>query len=257
MRTLFSTFAVIAATSLTLISCQPAPVVGPGAGDSTASTPTPLPKDLHPNLAAAFDAIQANDLEKAAGLLGGVPAEDPGHSLALQNLGFVQYQLGQPQESLETYNRLRPLQPEEAHTHIGLSWALFGLRRYDEAEHAGLRALELDPNNLAARYNVALFRVARGRIEDAILSYRRAMRRDSTNKHLAAGQTDLKRLEQLEPELAEVHYALAFFANSTGARQQEMDELEIFLKMEPTGPAADQARANFERMQEGAGPKIE
>ncbi len=257
MRNLILAFAVIAAASLTSISCRPEPGVEPGTGAPDASTKAPLPKDLHPNLAAGLEAIQANDLVKAAGLLAGVPSENPGYPLALQNLGFVQYQAGNAQESLETYNRLRSLQPEEAHTHIGLSWALFGLRRYAEAEHAGLRALELAPNNVAARYNVALFRVARGMIEDAILSYRRAMRRDSMNKHLAAALTDLKHLEEWEPELAEVHYALAFFANSRGARQEEMDELEIFLKMDPTGPAADQARANFERLQKAAGEKAE
>ncbi len=257
MRHLLSIFAVAATVSLTMISCQPSPVLGPETRDPAASAKTPLPENLHPNLAAGLEAIQDNDHEKAAGLLAGVPSEDPGYALALQNLGFVQYQAGNAQESLETYNRLRSLQPEEAHTHIGLSWALFGLRRYDEAEHAGLRALELDSNNVAARYNVALFRVARGRIEDAILSYRRAQRRDSMNKHLAMGLNDLKRLEEREPELAEVHYALAFFANSRGARQEEMDELEIFLKMDPTGPAADQARTNFERLKEGAAPKTE
>ncbi len=257
MRNLLSIFAVIAAACLTMISCQSATVVGTDTGDTAATAKTPLPKDLHPNLAAGLDAIQANDLEKAIGLLAGVPSEDPGYSLALQNLGFVQYQTGDSQVSLETYNRLRSLQPEEAHTHIGLSWALFGLRRYDEAEHAGLRALELDPNNVAARYNVALFRVARGMIEDAILSYRRAMRRDSMNKHLAAALIGLKHLERQEPELAEVHYALAFFANSRGARQEEMDELETFLKANPTGPVADQARANLERMQKGAEQKTE
>ena len=53
---------------------------------------------------------------------------------------------------------------------------------------------------------------------------------------------DLSQLHTDQPEHPEVHYALAFFADTLRSPEQEKIELEHYLELAPEGPAADVAR---------------
>jgi len=58
----------------------------------------------------------------------------------------------------------------------------------------------------------------------------------------------LTSLAEKKPDMAAVHYALAFFANSLSDRDKEKAELERYLELEPAGPVADTARKRLEEI---------
>jgi hypothetical protein len=56
---------------------------------------------------------------------------------------------------------------------------------------------------------------------------------------------DLLRLEARHPDLADVHYALAFFARTLERPELEREQLERYLEMAPAGPTVAQAKARL------------
>ena len=210
------------------------------------SAPPAAPAELHPDLAAGLEALKKDDLQLARELLEKVPASHPTYSVALHRLSAVYERSGENRLALEALDRLVGIQPDNPETHLALGWALYRSGRFDQAELAALHALEVEPQHLTARYDVALFRVAMGEVADAVRAYHRALGMDRQRRHLVRAETHLRELESQLPELADVHYALAYFGKVLGAREQEAASLERYLAIAPQGPVADVARARLE-----------
>ena len=225
---------------------------GPPAG-SAAGPPAADPRALHPEVTAGIDALRAQQYEQARQHLESIPSTDPSYLVALQNLGTVHSALGDFERSLATLNELAELQPDDPHVLLSLAWAQHRLDLDVEAELSTLRALEVDPSNLVARYNVAYFRVARGGLAGAIRAYHRAVQQDVSQIHILRAAQDLEQLLVRRPEQAEVHYALAYFARVLGQPSVEQKELEAYLSIESAGPAADVARQRLAEVR-SAGP---
>jgi tetratricopeptide (TPR) repeat protein len=218
-------------------------VVRPAAGTADAGLEAAAPG---PEIVRAIEAMRAGRLDESREMFESVPRTDRGYLIALAHLGLIHEAQGQPEQAVRTFDELLSREPENADAHLGRSRALYNLGRYDLAEYAALRTLELDPEQVAARYQIGLIRVAQGAIEEAINSYLRAMDRSSDESRVLAALQDLAKLESRRPDLADVHYALAFFANSLGSTEQEVAELERYLEMSPDGSAAEQARVQLE-----------
>lgn len=209
-----------------------------------------VPDDVHPDLAAGIQAIQSGKWNEARQQLARVPEQDPSYTLALQKLGVAAWELRDYQAAYDAFRRLSEIQPENANVYVDLASAQFRLGRVPAAENTVLRALEIDPGHLAARYNVAFYRVARGDLVRAIPAYNRAIRADTQNAHLARALQDLLDLHGSGAEIGSVHYAIAFFAKMLSRRDLEIEELEHFLATAPAGPAADVARERLAEARE-------
>lgn len=218
----------------------------PAAGDSALST-----DDLHPGLLAAQEAISARDLGEARRQLESVPADDPSYLLALGNLTTVYATLGELELSLETYRKLAELKTGDPQVFLGMGWVLYRLGRLPDAEVAALRAIEIASDDAEARYNVAFFRLAQGGLPAAIEAYHRAMKLDFDMIYVSTARAHLLRLQEERPDFPDVHYALAYFANSLGNRLEEIEELERYLAMDPAGPAVEVARGRLEEARAG------
>jgi tetratricopeptide (TPR) repeat protein len=199
-----------------------------------------------PEITRAIEAMRAGRLDESRDLFESVRRTDRGYLIALAHLGVIYEAQGEPERAVHAFDELLSREPEDAKAHFGRSRALYMMERYDLAEYAALRTLELDSDQAAARYQIGLIRVAQGEIEEAINSYLRAMDRSRDESRVLAALQDLTKLEARRPDLADVHYALAFFANSLGSTEQEVAELERYLEMSPDGSAAEQARGQLE-----------
>jgi tetratricopeptide (TPR) repeat protein len=209
--------------------------------------------ELHADVEAGIAALAAEDLDRAEELLARVPPDDPSRVVALQNLGVLHWKRGDLQASFDAFLGAVALEPEQPDLYVSLSWAYFRLDRFADAERVTLLALELDPGNVQARYNVGLFRVAQGALPRAVNSYQRALRVDVARQGVERALADLLQLRELQRDRPAVHYALAYFANVLEKPALEVEHLEDYLALEPAGPAVPVARERLAAARAAAG----
>ncbi len=201
---------------------------------------------LHPQHVEAVELIRAGQLEEAVELLESIPPTHPAALVARRDLALTYERLGRAEEAVAEARSVLDNDSEDPEALYVTCRALYRLDRLQEAEHACMRALEVQPGHAAARYSVALVRVARGNLDEGIDAYTRAIRMHGDETLVLQALADLNQLHTDHPEHPEVHYALAFFADTLRSPEQEKIELEHYLELAPEGPAADVARRKLE-----------
>jgi tetratricopeptide (TPR) repeat protein len=200
---------------------------------------------------AAFD---AGRLEEALPRFQAVPAESAVYALARNQIGVIQSRQGNLEAAGQTFAELTDLVPEMVEPWKRLALVRFAEGRYDDAEGALLRVVELDPTDVNARYELGLVRLAQGRTNEAVGAYVRAMKAPLPPEQQRLFALDaIERVERFRaghPDVADVHYVLAFFANSIGRRDLEIEELEQFLAATPDGPLVERAREQLRAARE-------
>ncbi len=122
-------------------------------------------------------------------------------------------------------------------------WALYLLGFLERSEAASRRALALDPAQFIARYNLGLVEVVTDRLDDALATYREALRYDPRVEPEAV--VDLVEAERRFPEALGVPYALATLEEARGERAAAADAFERYAAAataNPDHPAALPAR---------------
>lgn len=226
---------------------------GPAGGTQPAvvspdAAAVPEPENLHPQLVAGRASIRAGNIDEALAQLAQVPDSDASYLLALNDRGIVLEKLGRADEALATFHTILEVQPEDPFALYGVCRAHVLMGGYAEAELACLRCLEIDPRNARARFEVGLIRVAQDRLPLAVDAYLRAVNQHKDENVIRQAALDLDVFSQNHPELAGPHYAMAVLAQVLGSRETEREELELYLAMAPTGPAADNARTSLDRL---------
>ena len=222
----------------------------PGEQHAAAEPGQSAPATLHPDVVAGLEALKEFRTEDARALFEKVPETDPGYGEALKNIADIQWQEGELEGALKSFSDLTAILPNDAVAYINLSWAQYRLGLLADSELSTLRAIEVAPDLLAARYNVAFFRLAQGDIPLAMIAYHRAMRRDGAMEYVGQAREHLLRLQADRPDFPDVHYALAYFANAFGDRRLEVEELQRYLAMNPEGPPVEVARARLAEAEE-------
>jgi len=174
-----------------------------------------------------------------------VPADDAGYLVALNHIGSIRMQLDDWVGAREALERLLALQIDTAEVLSNLAWVDFRLGDFQGAELAALRALEIDPDNPDLRYDVALFRVAQGKLLEAIDTYERAISQNPDAAGITRGLEGLLTLHEVYPDVNATHYALAYFARRLSRPELERDELEHYLAAAPEGGTAEFAQARL------------
>ncbi len=181
--------------------------------------------DAHANLAAAHKALGRQELALAH--YADAARLKPQDARVLQNHALMLAELGRPQDAVPVYEAAIAVEPEMASLHANLGAALQDwaktlahagqLPLLDRAILSHLGALAVDPGLLAARSNLGLALLARGRIGEAVTAFQDAIAQapDVASLHSNLGQclADLHRYAEAEaaclraldlaPELAE------------------------------------------------------
>ena len=143
--------------------------------------------------------------------------------------------------ALRTASRLEP-QVDLYWTNLG--WAYYLLGVLGESETASVRALELNPDEFIARYNLGLVQVVTGRLEPALATYAAALESDlrGDNEIDPAAILDLQDALALYPDAPGVHYALGTLLELRGDLRPAALQFERFARR-GRGPRVQQAWA--------------
>ncbi|HXG54583.1 MAG TPA: sulfatase-like hydrolase/transferase [Vicinamibacterales bacterium] len=96
-----------------------------------------------------------------------VLATDPRNAFALENLGTVQLQRGDLRAAQDAFARAVTTAPTSSRAHAGLGVIASQQQRNDEAIVHWRRAVELDPRNFDALFNLTSALIRAGRVADA------------------------------------------------------------------------------------------
>jgi Flp pilus assembly protein TadD len=148
----------------------------------------------------AFDqglrAWKKGQSEQAVRYLGLAVGLDPSFGEARTVLGMMYAKTGQPREALEQYERALELEPNLAILHSDKAAALVMLSRWEEAELAARRALQIDPASIDANYmlGIAMMQQAKITPETAAHLAIAAKEHPRARAFLAEVQAELQRI---------------------------------------------------------------
>jgi len=96
---------------------------------------------------------------------------DPDFLEARTDLGIVYTKTDRPEEALVQYELALGLEPNVTALHSNKAAALVMLSRYEEAEQAAQRALQLDPGSIDANYMLGIAMLMQGKITSEMAAH--------------------------------------------------------------------------------------
>ena len=181
----------------------------------------------------------------------------PNRAVALYNKALEKSKDGKNQEAVEYLKQAIDAHPKFAlaFTELGVQYQRLG--KLDEAEKSLRSALELTPDAFTPLINYGIVLVRLNRYEEAETPLRRALKQDDQSAvghyYLGRALAYLGRYDNAEVELnlalafggeemKEAHRYLAAIYSARGKPKRAIAELEMYLKLAPTTPDADQLR---------------
>jgi tetratricopeptide (TPR) repeat protein len=174
-------------------------------------------------------------------------AKNPDSPLALNNLGTILANTGEPREAIALLEKALQLDPNyvEAHNNLGAALARNG--RVAEAMDHYEQALRIDPNSFNCHYNLAVAFTRQSRPRDAITHFREALRIDpnSPTAHynlglaqVAAGDSaaaidSFRAALQRKPDYAEAHNDLGVALTNSGRLEEAVGHFQEALRLAP------------------------
>jgi tetratricopeptide (TPR) repeat protein len=111
--------------------------------------------------------------QQAMRLLAGMLSEFPGDAYALASMGHLQAQAGARREALATMEQLLAVQSQDGGHWFNYGFLLEADERYEQAETAFRRAVELRPALDRAWYGLGLVLIRLGRLDEAVDALKR------------------------------------------------------------------------------------
>ena len=169
-------------------------------------------------VAEAVTAWQAGRIADAEAAAAAIVARLPSHAGALQLLGVIALNRGEPQRAVERLRHAAAADPHRAETHSNLGVALLALGRPQEAITEFEQAIELKPDYPEAFSNLGMTLQRLGTHDEAIAAYRRAV--------------------ELKPDFAEAHFNLGSVLAERGETDDAITALRIAISVNPGLAAA-------------------
>ena len=158
-----------------------------------------------------------------------VPASQDGDSERWFQKGLALEETGAPvDQALYAYRRAVELNPNAAGALVNLGTIAFRAKKLKEAEAYYRRALEADPQYPLAHFNLGNLFDELGKPENAREQYEYALR--------------------LNPSYADAHFNLALIAERNADTAAAVKHWMAYLKLDPAGSWAAQARKQLERL---------
>ena len=145
-------------------------------------------------------------------------------------LSFIAFDEDDPLSAAQALLVATRLEPEGLNSDLywtNLGWSYYLLGFLDRSEEASERALELNPEEVIAIYNLGLTRVVQGRLEDAMDAYADALSLDPEVNDAAL--EDLVNALELYPNESAIYYPLAVLQEQEGQREEATTSFEAFL----------------------------
>jgi tetratricopeptide (TPR) repeat protein len=213
---------------------------------------------LQATLALALQRFQERRFVEAEALYRRVLEQTPDDADALNMLGLVMAEAGNPLQAIKYIERAIQLAPQRAayHTNRGEIFRRWGL--LDEGLSACARAVELDPNSAEARNNLGLALLGKGAFADALPHIRTAigLRAQMPQAYFNLGRA-LKGVGQWReaadalaaavtqaPGYAEAWYELAVVQERLDDSRASIESCERALQCRPAFPEAWVARGD-------------
>jgi superkiller protein 3 len=198
-------------------------------------------------------ARQSGDYELAAERLRQAVARDPSHADARYQLGFALARLGEPDDALVHLRKAASLEPNSVETRYQLTTVLRRMGRAEEAEQEAeelTRVKQAEQRSMltASAMNRAGEAMARGAAAEAVALYQQALEQEPQNAKAlynlalaldATGDAEGKRhsLEQAvaaNPSFAPAQHQLALLDLADGNAQQAEARLKLAVEADPT-----------------------
>jgi len=145
--------------------------------------------------------------------------------------GLALEETGAPaEEAIEAYEKALELNPEAAGVLVNIGTIYYRLRRFPEAERRYLEAIAADPGYPLAEFNLGNLCDEQGRLDEALEHYFRAL--------------------ALNPNYADAHFNVALLCERNGDSLQAVHHWKTYLKLDGSGPWADIARRQLERLRQ-------
>ena len=145
--------------------------------------------------------------------------------------GLALEETGAPAEqAIEAYEKALELNPEAAGVLVNLGTIFYRLRQFPEAEKRYLEAIAVDPGYPLAEFNLGNLCDEQGRLDEALEHYRRAL--------------------ALNPNYADAHFNVALLCERNGESLKAVHHWKSYLKLDASGPWADIARRQLERLRQ-------
>lgn len=135
-----------------------------------------------------------------------------------------------PERIVEAYEKVVELNPAAAGALVNLGTIYYRLRKFPEAERYYKEAVTADPSYPLAEFNLGNLYDEQGRLNEAFDHYRRAL--------------------ALNPQYADAHFNLALLCERTGDPLKAVHHWKHYLKLDRTGPWAEIARRQLERLRD-------
>ncbi len=135
-----------------------------------------------------------------------------------------------PEQAIEAYEKALELNPQAAGVLVNLGTIYYRLRRFPESEKRYQEAIAADPGYPLAEFNLGNLCDEQGRVEEALDHYRRAL--------------------ALNPSYADAHFNVALLCERNGESLKAVHHWKSYLKLDTSGPWADIARRQLERLRQ-------
>ena len=132
---------------------------------------------------------------------------------AYNNLGIVFFQRGQAAQAIDEYQKALEIKPDFLEARHNLANASASLGRSAEAIEQYQKALEINPDDAAAHNSLGTVLLQQGRPADAIAQYQQALR--------------------INPDYAEAHYNLGNALVSRGRLDDAIDQYQQAVRIRP------------------------
>ena len=133
-----------------------------------------------------------------------------------------------PDQALQAYRKAVELNPNAAGALVNLGTIAFRAHRLREATSYYERAIEADPRYPLAHFNLGNVFDEMGQLESARVQYELAL--------------------HLNPAYADAHFNLALVAERNSDHMRALKHWKAYLKLDPSGSWADQARKQLEQL---------
>lgn len=155
-------------------------------------------------------------------------ADNPKDADVLANLGRAQFQLGQANDAIASFQSAADAAPEAPQHRFQLAQVQCTLARWDECITTLRDARRLAPDHLAAAHNLAVALHKRGVDDVAVEEFKRA-----------------RELSSQEPAVV---LGLAVSQDKLGRSTEAADAYQEFIRLAPSSPLADKARARITQL---------
>ena len=134
------------------------------------------------------------------------------------------------EQVVAAYKNVVELNPGAAGAFVNLGTVYYRARRLSEAERYYKEAVRADDKYPLAEFNLGNLYDEQGRLAEAVAHYNRAL--------------------ALNPQYADAHFNLALLCERTGEMLKAVQHWQTYLKFDRTGPWADIARRQLDRLRQ-------